>query len=190
MDSVLQHLMPFFDTWEARFLRRVSKQFKQAVADHPWTTCQPIRGKIQCWRACFPNATIASCWADYFPRKTPVLDSDLTYFVGLKELNVSDQSITDNALAPFSDRGIHTLNVSNCQNLTDAVFQFLQHTQDLNVSSCWQITGSGFPHIKGIPKLDIRYCLGLDKDNLVHLVDVKCLMMTEEESPSDNMWYW
>ena len=91
-------LFPFFSTRDARRLRLVCRELKQAVADFPWEDMSTvIRGSIALWRACFPHARGANVgqlvgvkeWQNPNGRRIPVVDGDFVHFVGLRALNMS-----------------------------------------------------------------------------------------------------
>ncbi len=77
-------------------------------------------------------------------------------------LNCSD-SITDEVFDHFQTfdglKGIHTLNMSECRNITDKAFECLRGIHTLDMTGCTQITDKGFENLRGIHELDMDRCL-------------------------------
>lgn len=181
-------LLPFFSTVEACTLRLICREFKDAVASHPWLDCATvIQGELCLWRACFPRARAANIRRWGMPgeprRYAPVRDADFVHLAGLKELNMgSCREVTDAAFAHLQGiqvlnmvccplltdaafvnlRGIHTLVMAFCAQpaISDAAFANLRGIHTLNMSGCNQATVSNtaFEHIRGVASLTMRRC--------------------------------
>ena len=127
-------ILGFFDTREARALRLVCSEFREAVAVAPWADLKThVRRNAGGWRACFPRATKANLNSRQF------VDADFVHFEGLHTLDMSycDQAgITDAAFEHL--KGIHTLNMEGCDQagITDAAFAHLKGIHTLNMSAC------------------------------------------------------
>jgi hypothetical protein len=90
--SVGDGILGFFDTREARALRLVCAEFREAVAAIPWADMGTrICGNVGGWRASFPRATKAN---NSVKRSTPqqhnaIVDADFVHFEGIHTLNIS-----------------------------------------------------------------------------------------------------
>jgi hypothetical protein len=83
-------------------------------------------------------------------------------------------------------RKIHTLDMSYCDMITDADFQYLNGIHTLDIEGCKQITGAGFKHLHGLKKLNIKYCTGITDDAFVHLQGIQILEMSGCSNITDN----
>ena len=140
--SVGEGVLGFFDTREARALRLVCSEFREAVAVVPWADLGTrIRGNVRGWRASFPRATKANISVVYSvpQRHNAIVDADFVHF-----------------------EGIHTLDMSFCAQvgITDAAFVRLKGIHTLDMIWCNQagITDAAFVHLKGIHTLYMRAC--------------------------------
>ena len=178
-------ILGFFDTREARALRLVCSEFREAVAVAPWADLKTqVRQNAGGWRACFPRATKANISVKLgYPHNTFV-DADFVHFEGLHTLDMSycyQAGITDAAFAHL--KGIHTLNMSRCDQagITDAAFVHLKGIHTLNMEGCYQagITDAAFAHLKGIHTLDMSYCsqAGITDAAFAHLAGIHTLNM-------------
>ena len=185
--SVGEGILGFFDTREARAIRLVCTEFREAVAIVPWsdmTTC--ILRDVGSWRKCFPRAAKANVSYSIFRCVSlKLVDADFMHFEGIHTLDMSwcDQAgITDAAFVHL--KGIHTLDMSRCNqvSITDAAFVHLKGIQTLDMSWCRQagITDAAFVHLKGIRTLDMSWCNRARITNaaFVHLTGIHNLKMT------------
>ena len=158
-------LLPFFSTREARALRLVGREWKAAVARHPWADRSTwINGSVAAWRASFPCAKVAKVSGFEYPdyRSAPIVDADFVHFAGLAELTMlSCTEVTDAAFAHLA--GIRSLNMRGCRQITDAAFVHLKGIQELDMRSCSSITDAAFAHLKGIHALNMSFC---DQDTI------------------------
>jgi hypothetical protein len=183
--SVGEGVLGFFDTREARALRLVCSEFREAVAVVPWADMGTrIRGNVRGWRASFPRATKANISVDFsYPqRHNAIIDADFVHFEGIYTLNMSwcnQAGITDSAFVHL--KGIHTLNMVGCSQagITDAAFFHLKGIHTLDMSGCHQagITDAAFVHLKGIHTLNMRVCnqAGITDAAFVHLKGIHSL---------------
>ena len=93
----------------------------------------------------------------------PISDNDFSFIRGIHTLNMShcnQTTITDEAFVHL--KGIHTLDISHCNQttITDKAFENLKGIHTLNMSHCYQktITDKAFDNLKGIHTLDISGC--------------------------------
>ena len=151
-------LLHFFSTPQACALRLVCREFRAAVAAHPWEDMQTaIPGSIGGWRACFPRARSAN--VNPLFRRTPVVDADFVHFAGLWELDMrSSRAVTDAAFVHL--RGIRVLTMCWCTAVTDAAFVHLRGIRALDMTGCDQraITDAGLAQLAGIQRLCIWGC--------------------------------
>ena len=158
-------ILGFFDTREARAIRLVCSEFREAVAVAPWADLKTrITRNVGGWRACFPRAMKANISVDWrwrtHLRHNAIVDADFVHFEGLHTLDMSGCSqagITDAAFAHL--KGIHTLIMEGCRQagITDAAFAHLEGIHTLIMKGCSQagITDAALTHLKGIHTLDM-----------------------------------
>ena len=131
LSTIQKSFLPFFNTKEACTLRLVSKEFNDTIKEYHWNdtkTC--ITGRLKKWRVCFPNAVAA---------------------------NISNnRNIHDGEFVHL--RGIHTLDMWECDQITDAAFVHLRGIHTLSIFYCRQITDAAFVHLRGIHTLNIEWC--------------------------------
>ena len=132
--GVGEGVLGFFDTREARVLRLVCVEFREAVASAPWADLGTRIINVGRWRTCFPRARKANISFVH-----SIVDADFVHF-----------------------EGIHTLDMSWClqAGITDAAFVHLKGIHTLVTSWCKQagITDAAFVHLKGILSLNMRIC--------------------------------
>ena len=155
--SVGKGVLGFFNTREARKLRLVCSEFRDAVAVVPWADMRTrIRGNVGGWRRSFPRATKANISVERRlpPRHNAIVDADFVHFEGIHTLIMwccSQAGITDAAFVHL--KGIHTLDMRHCKQagIMDAAFVHLKGIHTLNMSCCDQagITDASFVHLKG-----------------------------------------
>ena len=142
--TVGEGILGFFDTREARAIRLVCSEFREAIAVVPWADMgTQIWRNVGGWRRSFPRAMKANISVvNPYPlpaRHNTIVDADFVHF-----------------------EGIHTLNMSFCSQagITDAAFVHLKGIHTLDMACCRQagITDAAFVHLKGIHTLDIRAC--------------------------------
>ena len=104
-------ILGFFDTKEARVIRLVCAEFRDAVAIVPWADATTrISRKVGGWRKSFPHATKANISAAVDGRFNAIVDADFVHFEGLHTLNMhgcGQAGITDAAFVHL--KGVHTL---------------------------------------------------------------------------------
>ena len=127
--AVLQYLGN--DTRAATALRGTCRGARDAVAAHRWhDTATRVVWPAR-WRAAFPAATAANVSREYGGPST-LTDADFVHFRGIHTLNMSwcnQATITDGAFAHLA--GIHTLNMSCCHQATITDGRSEEHTSEL-----------------------------------------------------------
>ncbi len=116
--SVGEGILGFFNTHEARVLRLVCSEFREAVAVVSWADLGTrIWRNVGGWRASFPRATKANIslgWSD--PQvHNAIVDTEFVHFEGIHTLKMSRCSqagIADTAFVHL--KGIHTLDMQFC----------------------------------------------------------------------------
>ena len=184
--SVGEGILGFFDTSEARIIRLVCTEFRDAVAVAPWADTRTlIRGNVGGWRKSFPRATKANISADISQRRSAIVDADFVHFEGIHTLYMegcTQAGITDAAFAHL--KGIHKLNMIGCNQagITDAAFVHLKGIHTLNMPRCNQvgITDTAFDHLKGVHTLDMSRCnqAGITDAAFAHLKGIDMLDMS------------
>ena len=162
--GVGEGILGFFDTREARSIRLVCSEFREAVAVVPWADMVTLLwGNVGGWRRSFPRATKVNISVGTRYHNNAIVDADFVHFEGLHTLDMSycfQAGITDAAFVHL--KGIYALNMSHCRQagITDAAFVHLKGIHSLNMWGCTQagITDATFVHLKGIHTLDIRNC--------------------------------
>jgi hypothetical protein len=166
------------DTVTATVLRGVSRGCRDGVAAHRWADTRTRVWWPARWRAAFPAAEAAKVGCDYAERAPHLCDADFVHFRGLHTLSMSWCSqITDAAFVHLA--GIHTLYMSyNIQEtITDAAFSHLAGIHTLDMSYCRQITDAAFAHLAGIQTLDMSGCFQITDAAFAHLTGIHALSM-------------
>ena len=142
-------------------LRAASRTCREAVAEHAWSDFDAQRsviymGRVAHWRKCFPRARAAN-----LRYKSCIKDADFVHLRGLHTLRmIGCENITDAAFMHL--RGIHTLDMSyyDQAGITDAAFAHLRGIRTLDMSRCNQatITDAAFAHLRGIHTLHMSSC--------------------------------
>ena len=178
-DNVFSHLgiyglpiLAFLTYRDANAFRATCKEARDAVAEHKWMDSETsIKGSLKLWRICFPNARAANIW-----QRRDLRDIDFAYLKGIHTLNMSLCSqITDAAFAHLT--GIHTLDMSYCSQITDDAFVHLKGIHTLDMNYCYQrtITDAAFAHLKGIHTLNMWCCDNITDAAFVHLKGIHTL---------------
>ena len=149
---------------ESNALRNVCKEFREAVMDFPWMDAESvIKGSIEAWRAAFPAARAVNVKAGYGGRRKPIVDSDFVHIRGDARAR------------------LHTVNMFNCWQITDAAFVHLRGIQSLVMAYCDQIviTDAAFVNLRGIQVLIMDGCnqVTITDAAFVHLRGVRLLSM-------------
>jgi len=121
-------------------------------------------------------------------------DSEFGYLEGVKILNMSHcrhnyvlshgVSVALSREAFQSIKGIHTLDISGCEIITDELFESLQGIHTLIMSRCGQISGQAFKWLKGIHTLDMSECTQISGDAFRHLSGIQRLNMSYCQQPT------
>ena len=158
LSAVAPALLSFFDTRSVLPLRAACTEARAAVAAVPWEDMDEPIYRLDSWRACFP----AACAAKISDRPA-IGDAAFVHLRGIHTLdmgNCCNLSITDAAFVHL--RGIHTLKMSGCfqRSITDAAFEHLRGIHTLDMSRCNQesITSAAFTHLRGIHTLNMSGC--------------------------------
>ena len=181
-------ILGFLTYEDANNLRSVCKELRAEVTHFRWTDMKTrICGSLELWRTCFPHAISANLnyrgnlkYEDFVHlrgikhlslRNFPILvsrfgkmsfpDESFEYIRGIKSLDISYcTQLTDRAFTYL--KGIHTLDMGNCNQatITDAAFMNLRGIQKLDMSWCNQatITDAAFMNLRGIRELDMSQC--------------------------------
>lgn len=178
--AILSH----FTTREATTLRAVCREFRAAVAAHPWDDrVTRVEGTVAGWRACFPGARGVNLARRH--RKRVLVDSDLVHLAGLESVDLgyslgitsagfkhlagvrrldmrwcSQAGLGDEAFQHLG--GVQELVMTGCSQatITDAAFAHLGCIRSLSMAKCTQttITAAAFTHLAGLASLDISEC--------------------------------
>ena len=167
LSAVASPLLAFLTTRDAACLRAVCTEARAAVAAHPWAdVATHIRSRLEAWRACFPRARAATL-------HSRITDADFEHLRGIHTLNMSFcNQITDAAFEHL--RGIHTLDMTCCRAITDAAFVHMRGIHTLSMRDCTGITNAAFVHLHGIHTLDMALCAQatLTEAALAHLAGI------------------
>jgi hypothetical protein len=148
-------LLGFFSMKDARALRLVCKEFRDAVAGYPWAdSFSHIRGPLAHWRKSFPLALAANvaCRRD-------LTAADVFHLRGCHTLDISHcAQLTDDAFAHFSR--VRVLDMGGCgqAGITDAAFAHIPDVEVLNVGGCEQLTGAALAHLRCVRELSVALC--------------------------------
>ena len=80
------------------------------------------------------------------------LKRNIKYF----KFNLRNTFITDKGLQYF--KGVHTINLSDCDQITDGGLEYLKGVHTINLNGCNKITDKGLEYLKGVHIIDLSYC--------------------------------
>jgi hypothetical protein len=178
-------MFTFLNMWDANTLKLVSKLAREDVRNAFWSVdlYEMERDKLQRvtnlkkWRQAYPNALSATL------STTAVYPSeDYVHLRGVRYLHLHEnESITDVAFDHFQtfngSRGIHTLDMSHCWQITDKAFANLRGVHTLNMFCCRQITDKAFEHLRGVHTLNMLYCWQITDTAFENLQGIHTLYM-------------
>ena len=79
-------------------------------------------------------------------------------------------------------KGVHTIDLTDCQQITDVGLEHLKGVHTINLSHCHQITNAGLEHLKGVHTINLYTCNKITDVGLEHLkvpIQSFCLVVTE-----------
>ena len=86
-----------------------------------------------------------------------LIDSKITNSKLQLSLNLTDcNEITDEVIKPLGN--LHTLNLTSCKNITDKGIKNLGNLHSLYLPWCDEITDEGIKHLGKLHTLDLSYC--------------------------------
>lgn len=205
--SLGKGILGFFSMKEARTLRLVCEEFREAIAEttwhdkgtriafsvSEWMTAPTWQDKeeivekvLSNWHTSFPNAKAA--YVDM-----PLRDEQFKYFRGFQLLKISTcYSNTDAAITHL--RGIRHIEVSNNgwighSWITDDAFVHLQGIHTLKIRGFRRITNAIFEHLRGINTLEITNCPGITTRSLAPIVGIDTFIYNKYEFlETDDEW--
>jgi len=199
-------ILGFFSMKEARTLRLICEEFREAIAEttwydketritfsgSEWMTAPTWQDKeeivekvLSNWHTSFPNAKAA--YVDM-----PLRDEQFKYFRGFQLLKIKTcYSNTDAAIKHL--HGIRHLEVENNgwighDRITDDAFAHLQGIHTLKIRGFRRITKAFLEHLCGIHTLEITNCPGITAHDLVLAVGINTFIYNEYKSETDNEW--
>jgi hypothetical protein len=135
VSSAGHQIFGFFTTREARTLRAVCREMRDAVAAHAWADARTvIRGRLALWRACFPRAAAANVSG-----RGDLGDADLALLCGVRTLDVSycwQRVIMAVPLAHPHLRGMAPANSQGPGGPSEAAFARLGGVRHLRMRGC------------------------------------------------------
>ena len=159
-------LFSFLDMNDANTLKLVCALMREDVRNAFWSVAlkemadvvRPLNKSQQVvdlkkWRNAYPNALSVA-----LSRNVTFPSEDYVHLRGVRYLHLNhNPSITDAAFDHFQtfrgDKGLDTLNMSWCRQITDKAFENLRGINTLDVSFCRQITDKAFENLRGISTL-------------------------------------
>jgi hypothetical protein len=204
--SLGKGILGFFSMKEARTLRLVCEEFREAIAETAWHDKETrITFSTSEWMAAptWQNkeeivAKVLSNWHTSFPHAKaayvdmPLRDEQFKYFHDFHSLKIkSCYSNTNTAMTHL--RGIRHLEVENNGwighgLITDDAFAHLQGIHTLNIRGFRRITKAFLEHLRGIHTLEITNCPGITAHDLVLAVGINTFIYNEYKSETDNEW--
>jgi len=113
----------------------------------------------------------------YLTENPSVTDEHFQFLEGIHTLDMSGcENITDRAFCHI--KGIHTLDMSGCAQVTDSAFPYLTGIHTLYMADCWRITDNSAPHLTGIHTLCLIGCENITDKAFSHLAGVHTLYMS------------
>ena len=152
----------FLNMKDSNKVRVQCVECRQAVMDFQWMDAESkIKGSVKEWRAAFPVARAVNV-----SQRDDIVDADFVHIRGDARVRLHTvvmggcKRVTDEAFVHL--RGIHTLNINYCDQvtITDAAFVHLRGIHTLNMNYCKQvtITDAAFIHLLAIQKLYMGGC--------------------------------
>ena len=86
------------------------------------------------------------------------------------EFNFIESDINDNDLVYL--KGIHTINLSNCDKITDSGLVHLKNVHTIDLECCKKITDAGLVHLKNVQTIDISGCEKITDTGVAHLKNI------------------
>ena len=71
--------------------------------------------------------------------------------------------------------GVHTINLSNCYQITDQGLEYLKGVHTINLTDCNQITDQGLKYLKGVININMYNCYLITDQGLEYLKGAKIL---------------
>ena len=159
-------MFSFLDMKDANTLKLVCKQLREDVRNAFWSVhtdemaddeSQQV-ANLRKWRDAYPNALSAVL------SQTATFPSEhYVHLQGVRYLHLNgNKSIRDAAFGHFQtfrgEKGIHTLYMNNCTQITDKAFESLRGIHTLDMGNCTQITDEAFEKLRGISTLNMGGC--------------------------------
>ena len=66
-------------------------------------------------------------------------------------------------------KGVHTINLSYCNQITDKGLEYLKGVHTINLPCCKQITDKGLKYLKGVHTINLSYCNKITDKGLEYL---------------------
>ena len=161
--SIGEGIFSFLTMIDSNKVRVQCVECRNAVKDFPWMDDESrITGSVKAWRAAFPVARKVNV-----SRRDDIVDADFVHIRGdarrvrLHTVHMYRcKLVTDAAFVQL--RGIHTLDMSGCNQatITDAAFVHLRGIHSLYMGGCNQvtITEEAFVNLRGINLLYMWNC--------------------------------
>ena len=87
---------------------------------------------------------------------TKITDTQLSYLKGVHTINLSNcQRITDTGLSHL--KGVHTIDLYGCKRITDIGLSHLKGVHTINLSNC-RVTDIGLSHLKSVHTIYLEDC--------------------------------
>ena len=98
-------------------------------------------------------------------------DQGLKYLTGVHTINLSGcNQITDQGLQYL--KGVHNINLKDCNQITDQGLQYLKGVHTINLKGCNQITDQGLQYLKGVHTINLKGCNQITNQGLKYLTGV------------------
>ena len=128
----------------------------------------------------FLHNVYAKCDHIVFYRKQQKIQVKIHPFIK----NVYIYPLTDSQEFQYL-KGIHTLDMNHCFQITDKEFVHLKGIHTLNMGYCYKITDKAFAHLKGIHTLNMTYCSQISDKAFENLKGIHTLDMIDCDQISD-----
>ena len=160
--SIGEGIFGFLNMIDSNKVRVQCRECQQAVKDFPWMDSKSqIKRSVKAWRAAFPVARAVNV-----SERNDITDEDFVHIRGDARVRLHTVDIDGCTMVTYAAfihlRGIHTLNMSGCnqETITDAAFIHLRGIHTLFIGGCNQetITDAAFIHLRGIDTLFMGGC--------------------------------
>lgn len=167
LSSMSGTLLSMFNTQNVRPLRTVCKDFKNAIADQPWSNRHNVKD-LEKWRACFPRAITVDL-------SNNVTDADCVHLQGVQSIHAPYCWRLTGADFNLICWWLEVLDIKGCCNITDDNLGQLVNLKRLDITCCRSLTGVALDSLINLTDLRVCRCNGLALEAIKKLPNAKTI---------------